>query len=109
MSLTESEFTALRATIASRGTVRMALVPVIVISWAALAIIVVLFGDLPVAALPPLALLVGGFESINALHVGVERIGRYLQVHHEPAALGLARWEQTSMAARLSSGGVNPL
>ena len=38
MSLTESEFTALRATIASRGTVRMVLLPVIVISWASLAI-----------------------------------------------------------------------
>ena len=51
MSLAESEFTVLRATIASRGTVRMALLPVIMLAWAALAIVVILFGDLPVAAL----------------------------------------------------------
>jgi hypothetical protein len=110
MSLAESEFTVLRATIASRGTVRMALLPVIMLGWAALAIIVILFGDLPVAALPPLAILVGGFESINALHVGVERIGRYLQVFYEGDAEGPA-WETTTMAAasRLRGGGVDPL
>lgn len=110
MNLTETEFTALRATIASRGTARMVLLPVVVIGWASLAIVVVLFGDLPVAALPPLAILVGGFEAINALHVGVERIGRYLQVFYEgrPDASG---WETTVMAAgpRLRGGGVDPL
>jgi hypothetical protein len=110
MSLTESEFTTLRATIASRGTARMVLVPVVVIGWASLAIIVVLFGDLPVAALPPLAILVAGFESINALHVGVERIGRYLQAFYEgtPGAPG---WETAAMAAapRLRGSGVDPL
>ena len=110
MSLTDSEFTALRATIASRGTVRMVLVPVTLIGWASLAIVVVLVGDLPVAALPPLAVLVGGFEAINALHVGVERIGRYLQVFHEGPGTGAA-WETTAMAAspRLPGTGVDPL
>jgi hypothetical protein len=110
MSLTDSEFTALRATIASRGTARMVLVPLVVIGWASLAIVVVLFGDLPVAALPPLAILVAGFEAINALHVGVERIGRYLQVFYEgtPGAPG---WETTAMAVapRLRGSGVDPL
>jgi len=88
----------------------MALLPVIMLAWAALAIVVILFGDLPVAALPPLAILVGGFESINALHVGVERIGRYLQVFYEGRAEGPA-WETTTMAAasRLRGGGVDPL
>jgi hypothetical protein len=110
MSLSESEFTVLRATIATRGTVRMALLPVVIVAWASLAIIVVLFGDLPVAALPPLAILVGGFESINALHAGVERIGRYLQVFHEGQPGG-PTWETTAMAAgpRLRGGGVDPL
>ena len=110
MSLTESEFTALRATIASRGTVRMVLVPVVVICWASLAIVVVLFGDLPVAALPPLAILVAGFEAINALHVGVERIGRYLQVFYEGRP-GSPAWETTAMAVapRVRSAGVDPL
>lgn len=110
MSLTESEFTALRATIATRGTVRMVLVPVTLIGWASLAIVVVLVGDLPIAALPPLAVLVGGFEAVNALHVGVERIGRYLQVFHEGAPDGPS-WETTAMAVgpRLPGGGVDPL
>jgi hypothetical protein len=110
MTPTESEFTALRATIASRGTARMVLVPVVVICWACLAIVVVLFGDLPVAALPPLAILVAGFEAINALHVGVERIGRYLQVFYEGPSETPA-WETTAMAVapRLRGGGVDPL
>jgi len=110
MTPTESEFTALRATIASRGTARMVLLPVVVVSWACLAIVVVLFGDLPVAALPPLAILVAGFEAINALHVGVERIGRYLQVFYEGRSETPA-WETSAMAAapRLRGGGVDPL
>ncbi len=110
MSPSDSEFTALRATIASRGTVRMALLPAVIFGWATLAIVVILFGDLPVAALPPLAVLVGGFESINALHVGVERIGRYLQVIYEGQPGGPA-WERTAMAVapRLRGGGVDPL
>jgi hypothetical protein len=110
MNLRESEFTVLRATIATRGTVRMALLPAVMIGWASLAIIVVLFGDLPVAALPALAVLVAGFESINALHAGVERIGRYLQVFYEEQPGGPS-WETTAMAAapRLRGGGVDPL
>jgi hypothetical protein len=110
MSLTESEFTALRATIASRGTARMVLAPVVVVGWASLAIVVVLFGDLPVAALPPLAVLVAGFEAINALHVGVERIGRYLQVFYEGTP-GAPAWETTAMAVapRVRGSGVDPL
>jgi hypothetical protein len=110
MSLTESEFTALRATIASRGTARMVLVPVVVLGWASLAIVVVLFGDLPVAALPPLAVLVAGFEAVNALHVGVERIGRYLQVFYEGTPESPA-WETSAMAVapRVRGSGVDPL
>ena len=110
MSLSESEFTALRATIASRGTARMVLVPVVILGWGCLAIVVVLFGDLPIAALPPLAILVAGFEAINALHVGVERIGRYLQVFYEGTP-GAPAWETTAMAIapRVRGGGVDPL
>src|SRR6188768_1098510 len=110
MSPSESEFTALRATIASRGTVRMALLPAVIFAWATLAIVVILFGDLPVAALPPLAVLVGGFEAINALHVGVERIGRYLQVFYEGPP-GAPAWETTAMAVapRVRGAGVDPL
>ena len=34
-------------------------------------------------SLVSLSVLVGGFEAIHALNVGVERIGRYLQVYYE--------------------------
>jgi hypothetical protein len=110
MSLSKSEYEALRATIASRGTARMVLAPIVVIAWASLAIVVVLFGDLPIAALPPLAILVGGFEAINALHVGVERIGRYVQAFYEGTPGGPS-WETTAMAVapHVRSSGVDPL
>jgi len=110
MSLSENEFTVLRTTIATRGTARAVLVPVTLIGWAILASVVLLFSDLPVAAIPALVVLVAGFETINALHVGVERIGRYLQVFYEGSA-GEPSWETTAMAVgpRLAGGGVDPL
>ena len=79
--LSESEYAVLRHTIAARGTARMVLFPIAMIAWAVLALIVLTFAEAPMASLYPLAVLVGGFEAIHALHVGVERIGRYLQVY----------------------------
>src|SRR5690349_6571196 len=110
MSLTESEFTSLRGTIALRGTVRMALLPVTLLGWALVAVLLLLFGELPVAVLFPLAVLVAGFEAIHALHVGAERIGRYLQVYYEDGA-DAPRWETTAMAVgpALPGGGIDPL
>lgn len=110
MSLSDSEYTALRRTIASRGTARMVLVPLTMIAWAALALLVLTFSQTPVASLFSLAILVGGFEAIHALHVGVERIGRYLQVYYEDAETG-PRWETTAMAVgpALPGGGIDPL
>jgi hypothetical protein len=57
----------------------------------------------------PLAVLAGGFEAVHALHVGVERIGRYIQVYYED--LAGARWETTAMRAGpgLPGSGVDPL
>ena len=110
MSLTDAEFAALRQTIATRGTVRIVLLPVTVMAWAALAVTLLLLGQLPVEALLPLAVLVGGFEAIHALHVGVERIGRYLQVFYEAETTG-PRWETSAMAVgpALPGGGIDPL
>lgn len=110
MSLTESEFTALRTTIAMRGTVRMALLPVTLLGWALVAVLLLLFGEFPAAVIFPLAVLVGGFEAIHALHVGAERIGRYLQVYYEDAP-DAPRWETTAMAVgpALPGGGIDPL
>jgi hypothetical protein len=88
----------------------MVLFPVTMIAWATLALIVLTFAEAPVASLLPLAIIVGGFEAIHALHVGVERIGRYLQVCYENAETG-PRWETIAMAVgpALPGGGVDPL
>jgi hypothetical protein len=108
--LAATEFAVLRQTIASRGTTRMVIAAVTTLGWAALALTLVLVGEVPVAALFPLGALVGGFEAIHALHVGVERIGRYLQVQYEGEDEG-PRWETTAMAMgpSLPGGGIDPL
>lgn len=110
MSLSDAEYAILRQTIAARGTARMVLFPITMIAWATLALIVLTFADAPLASLFPLAVLVGGFEATHALHVGVERIGRYLQVYYENAETG-PRWETIAMAVgpALPGGGIDPL
>lgn len=110
MSLSDAEYLVLRQTIASRGTARMILVPVTLLGWAALALVVLTFAEAPVASLYPLAVLAGGFEAIHALHVGVERIGRYLQVYYENPDTG-PRWESTvtRVGPALPGGGIDPL
>ena len=108
--LAETEYGVLRQTINRRGTARMVLVPVTILGWAILALVLLLFSDLPAAAIFSLAVLVAGFEAIHALHVGTERIGRYLQVQYEAEVPG-PRWETTAMAVgpALPGGGVDPL
>ena len=110
VSMTESEFATLRQTIATRGTVRIVLLPVTFLGWSMLVTVWLLYGDLPIAALLSLAVLVGGFEAIHALHAGVERIGRYVQVYYEGGSEG-PQWETTAMAVgpSLPGGGIDPL
>lgn len=110
MSLPDCEFQSLRQTITVRGTVRMALVPVTVTAWAILAVLLMLFGEVPMGVVFPLAVLVGGFEAIHALHVGAERIGRYIQVYYEDSP-ETPKWETTAMAVgpALPGGGSDPL
>jgi len=105
-----AEFAALRRTIAMRGTARMAIAPAAAAVWAMLTVVLVLFSDIPLATLLPLAVLVGGFEAVHALHAGTERIGRYLQVQYEATPDG-PRWETAAMAVgpSLPGGGVDPL
>lgn len=109
-SLPSAEFVVLRQTIASRGTTRMVLVPVTCLGWALLTLVLLLFGGPPIATLLPLAVLVGGFEAVHALHAGAEQIGRYLQVYYEADPHG-PRWETTAMAVgpALPGGGIDPL
>lgn len=109
------EFSVLRQTIAVRGTVRMVLAAATFFLWTAVTLVLMLFSELPVAAVLSLAVLVAGFEAIHALHAGAERIGRYIQVFYEgaesPAAAGRPSWETTAMQSgrALPGGGVDPL
>src|SRR5436190_24290129 len=93
MTHNDEEFAALRSTIRDRGTVRLILLPVTFGLWAAAAVATTAAIQLPIAALVPLVVLAAGFEAIYALHVNVERIGRYLQVFHEPDG----GWEHVAM------------
>lgn len=104
------EYSVLRQTIARRGTARMVLVPVTFIGWAALSLILATWGGHPFSSLLTLLVLGAGYEAIHALHVGTERIGRYLQVYYEAEAEG-PRWETTAMAVGpgLPGGGIDPL
>ena len=83
-----AEYEAMRATIRQRGTARMVLVPAALAGWAALTIGAAAVITVALSTLIPLLVLVAAFESVFALHVNVERIGRYLQVFHERAHAG---------------------
>jgi hypothetical protein len=87
----EQEYAVMRATIRERGTARMVLMPIVFIGWAATAIATAAVITVAVSTLVPLLVLVAGFESLFALHVNVERLGRYLQVFHGD------QWEQVAM------------
>ena len=98
------EYKALRATIRERGSVRTCVFVAGIAAWALVALAAT-FVAIPLMAVLPLILLAGTFEAVFALHVGVERIGRYLQVFYED------RWEQTAMAfgPPLAGTGSDPL
>jgi hypothetical protein len=89
----DDEYRAMRATIRERGTARMVLVPFIFIGWAATAVATAAVITVAMATLVPLLVLVAGFEAVFALHLNVERIGRYLQVFHEQDD----GWERVAM------------
>ena len=88
------EYEALRATIRERGTWRVMLFWMSLAVWAGLLLTAAVWG-VPVGSLASLIALVAGFEGVYALHVGVERIGRYLQVFYEETA-ALPAWERTA-------------
>ena len=88
------EYSALRATIRERGTARVCLFGGGFAAWAALTLATAALASTPVSTLLPLLVLAALFEAIYALHVGVERIGRYIQVFHE----GDHGWEHAAMA-----------
>ena len=103
----QDEYTALRATIRERGTVRVCLFAGGIAAWAAAAIATAALANTPLATLLPLLVLASIFEAVFALHVGVERIGRYIQVFYESdgsdgsgrsGGSGGSGWEHAAMA-----------
>ena len=84
--------------------------PVTCALWAAVAAALFIFGQVPLTGLLSLMALTGGFEAIHALHVGAERIGRYIQVSYEGTPEG-PQWETAAMTVgpALPGGGVDPL
>jgi hypothetical protein len=111
-TLRELEFAALRATIRERGTVRLILTWATFGLWAGLLLAALVWTSVPAAFLAPLVVLAAGFETAFALHTGVERVGRYLQVFFErnPDAPGSGGWETTAMTfGQRFPGGPDPL
>lgn len=110
MTNREAEYAVLRQTISARGTARAIVCVVTLAVWASLATVHGLLSDLPLLVVLPLFPLAAGYEAIWALHFGVERIGRYLQVVYERGP-GDPSWETLAMRASpaLPGGGVNPL
>lgn len=91
----QEEYSALRATIRQRGTARVWIIAAGLAVWSAETLTTAVLGAPPAVSLVPLLLLAATFESAFALHIGVERIGRYLQVFHETD--GAAAWEAVAM------------
>jgi hypothetical protein len=109
----QDEYNALRATIRERGTARVYVLVAGMTAWAAVTIATAALASTPLATLLPLLVLASVFEAIFALHVGVERLGRYIQVFYEedrraqpdppappvpPALPARPGWEHAAMA-----------
>ena len=103
----QEEYRALRQTISQRGTAKVWILVAGMIGWAALTIATAALATLPILTFLPLLVLAVTFEAVFSLHVGIERIGRYLQVFHEDAT----GWEHTAMAfgRPLKGTGTDPL
>ena len=98
------EYRSLRDTIRERGTARHWIVVAGFGLWAALTLAIVALASPPVATLLPLLVLVAVFEVIFAIHTGVERVGRYVQVYFESTEES-ARREHVAMAYGRAFGG----
>jgi len=98
------EYSELRATIRERGTARVWVFVAGMAAWGALTTATSALAATPVATLLPLLVVASAFEAVFALHVGVERIGRYLQVFYETDEG--ARWEHAAMGFGRPRGAV---
>lgn len=101
-----AEYKVLRDTIRERGTVRVWVVVAGFAVWGALVLATAASMPIPVATILPLLMLATAFESVFALHTGVERIGRYIQVFLEDGT----GWEHVAMSLPGSGpGSIDPL
>lgn len=91
------EYRQLRAAIRERGSLKTVLFLAALTAWAGAGVMVAAFISLPLASLVPLILLVAGFEAVHQLHIGAERIGRYLFVRYE-SEIAPIRWERAIAA-----------
>src|SRR5690349_7363615 len=98
VKLSVEEYRALRATIRERGNLRFISVLVTFSVWAAAVICIYAQLAAPTAVLIPLFVLAVGFEVVYSLHVGTERVGRYLQVYYESVSGTTPAWEHLAMA-----------
>jgi hypothetical protein len=108
-SLALAEYRELRATIRERGSLRHLTVLITFSVWTATMLWSANSFAVPIFFLLPLIVLVAGFEVTLALHVGVERIGRFIQVRYEKDVDSAVSWERTAMALRVPGGGIDPL
>jgi hypothetical protein len=99
----QEEYRALRATIRERGTARVCLFVVGLLAWAAVSVATAALASAPVATFVPLLVLAATFEAVLALHVGVERLGRYVQVFFETDGPG---WEHAAMSFGRPAGAI---
>jgi hypothetical protein len=85
----------------------MVLVPLTFVGWAGTAVATAAVITVALSTLVPLLVLAAGFEAIFALHMNVERIGRYLEVFHERDG----GWEHVAMqyGQRFRGAGPDPL
>jgi|HubBroStandDraft_6_1064221.scaffolds.fasta_scaffold631660_2 hypothetical protein len=102
-----AEYDALRATIRERGSVRMWLILAGILGWGALAIGLWAAEVQGALTLVPFLAVAATFEISFFIYIGVERVGRYLQVYHEEDGQG---WEHIVMAyGKNFPGGADPL
>jgi hypothetical protein len=106
--LARLEYEALRATIRERGSLRIPLMLAGLTAWAGSAILAGAYGQ-GAQTLVPLLVLAASFETGHALHLGVERIGRFLQVFYEDGRdAGGPLWETTVMAYSRAHPAIGP-
>ena len=90
-ALALEEFRVLRATIGSRGTMRVVVALITFVAWAAL-LLSDAFTEHPLLFFVPLVVLFAGFEGVFSLHVSAERIGRFIRLYYETSP-DVPKWE----------------